>query len=155
MQVAILSGHVGEVVEASTTQFSAQCVTLHEPPPLGCFVKIESGKQSASDPFAKSRIPDNAVFGLVYQAATRSLDPNRRAAAYGLEEDDLRREQPQVYELLVSEFTCLVVGHSRVGQHYSYLPPRPPGIHSRVWMCDDSETAAVSEGFGFVRTVLG
>jgi hypothetical protein len=55
------SEHVGEIIEASTTEFTAECRELHAPPPFGSFVKASLHLDSAAptpdfdheqDPFA-------------------------------------------------------------------------------------------------------
>ena len=76
---------------------------------FGSFVRV--GAYVQSDPFGSATGEDGAIYGLVYQSSTSSHDPNRRASAFGLEEDELEREQPQIYELLATEFSCLIVGH--------------------------------------------
>src|SRR5437588_252226 len=101
----IQSTWIGEVVEAASTQFTAQCARdrLHEPPPFGSFVKIAPAGatlETAEDPFADLSLTEGALFGLVFQASTASIEPNRRAMAFGLAEEELHREQPQLAELL-------------------------------------------------------
>jgi hypothetical protein len=55
---------VGEVIEASTAEFTAQCYELYQIPPLGSLVKTKD--QSLE------------LYGIVYNAATTSLEPGRR-----------------------------------------------------------------------------
>ena len=55
---------VGEVIEASTTEFVAQCYELYQSPPLGSLVKTTD-------------LPVE-LYGIVYNAATTSLEPGRR-----------------------------------------------------------------------------
>lgn len=35
---------IGEVIEASTTEFTAQCYELHQPPPFGSLVEAREGE---------------------------------------------------------------------------------------------------------------
>src|SRR5690242_10333875 len=117
---------LGEIVEASTTRFVAQCPPerLHAPPAFGTFVKVlpsgtdamrageASGKKADrfDDPFADPPAaapsalppgtPEGALYALVFRASTGSAEPGRRPAAYGLDEDALRQEQPQIFDLL-------------------------------------------------------
>src|SRR5262249_50053670 len=120
---------LGEVIEASTTHFVAQCppARLHAPPDFGAFVKVlppghsDCGTPAPSDtenlledPFADPRspepfdlpavTPDGTLYALVFSATTASAEPGRRPAAYGLEETRLREEQPQIFDLLATEF---------------------------------------------------
>ncbi len=52
---------IGEVIEASTGQFVAECYELHSPPPLGSLVKTSDG--------------DVEIYGVVCNAATESIEP--------------------------------------------------------------------------------
>ena len=91
---------VGEVIEASTTEFAAQCYELYQSPPLGSLVKT---RDSSVD-----------LYGIVYNAATTSIEPGRRPLARGKDEvteEEVYRTSPQLLKLLRSEFNALVVGH--------------------------------------------
>jgi hypothetical protein len=174
---------IGEVIEAGTTYFIAECLEvpredvprLCDPPPFGAFVKI--GKPCApenaaapgdeeEDPFAAPASPDPAtigrglppaVYALVCAATTASVEPNRRPSALGYpDEDSLRAEQPQIFELLRTEFSGLLVAYS-TGDRESlrrYLPPVPPRIHSWVSACDAAEVRALTADLGFLRAIL-
>ena len=151
--------YVGEVIEASTTQFAAQCRRdrLHEPPAFGSFVKIAPSSAPAPeeyDPFADVKLPEGALFGIVYHATTASIEPNRRAMAFDLDEEQLHREQPQLLELLVTQFTALMIGHVEAGRMRTYLPPRPPRLHARVQECSNAEICAITQRMDFLRAIL-
>ena len=66
-----LSNRAGEVIEASTTDFVAQCYELYDAPPLGSLVR------TGSDP----------IYGIVHGVATRSMDPARHPIPRGRDED--------------------------------------------------------------------
>jgi hypothetical protein len=171
----------GEVIEASTTRFTAQCPSerLHLPPDFGAFVKILpagvrpplapdalAGHPAPRelDPFADpvpvsapvldAATADSTLYALVYFALTGSIEPGRRAAAYGLEEDELHRQQPQIVALLATEFSALHVGYAQDGRIRSHLPPRPPRLHARVWECTPAEVCALTEDTDFLRPLL-
>lgn len=171
---------IGEIIEAATTAFVAQCLEvprqivpkLYDPPPLGAFVKIGRPRQAApeakevdeeDDPFAlplaSSAAPpsDPAIYALVFAASTSSLEPNRRPSALGFaDEDELSREQPQIFELLRTEFSGLLVAYSEGDGKplRRHLPPRPPRIHSRVYPCDADEIRALTDDLSFLRVIL-
>jgi hypothetical protein len=149
---------IGEVISASTTQFTAHCNQLYEPPALGAFVKIAPTVSRVDpeeeDPFEAPRPQEGALFGIVYHATTGSREPNRKPAAYGLDEASLRREQPQIFELLATEFSCVLIAHVEDGKIRSYLPPRPPRIHSQVSECSSAEVCLLAERRDYMRTLL-
>ena len=140
---------VGEVIESTTTQFKAQCSVLHDPPALGTFARIGD----RPEPFADLG-GDGTIYGLVHWASTASIEPNRRPAAFGLDAESLRREQPQIYELLATDFACLIVGHVESGRLLAYLPPKPPMLHAQVSLCSDSEVCALTERMDYLRAVI-
>ena len=180
---------IGEIIEAGTTAFIAQCLEvprqivsrLYDPPPFGSFVKLCKPDPSPAetpaapkpvsmeedDPFAErpASLPpadtgadlSAAVYALVYGANTSSLEPNRRPSALGFaDEDELRRQQPQIFELLRTEFSGLLVAYAPGDGKplRRHLPPRPPRIHSRVYPCTPDETRLLTEDFGFLRGIL-
>jgi hypothetical protein len=134
---------VGEVVEASTTEFIAQCYELYQIPPLGSLVK--------------TRDLPLELYGIVGHATTTSLEPGRRPIARGKNEDNeeaIYRSSPQLNQLLKSEFHVLVVGHRSGDRVYHYLPPQPARIHSFVYLCPPDEARDFSQSFGFLNILL-
>jgi len=134
---------VGEVVEASTTDFVAQCYELYQSPPLGSLVKTTD-------------LPVE-LYGIVYHAATSSLKPGRRPIARGKDEaseEAIYQSSPQLLKLLRSEFSALVVGHRQGDKLYHYLPPKPARIHSFVHLCPAEEVKEFSQSFGFLSILL-
>ena len=132
--------YIGEVIESSTSQFVAESRELNGAPPFGAFVKTSGA------------IP---VYGLVFNVCTHSIEPNRRATAYGLTEQELRNEQPQIFELLKTEFEAVIVGYGDDRGPRQVLPPQPPGIHSFVLPCTESEVKALTNNGDYLRCILG
>ena len=135
---------IGEVIEASTGQFTAECYELHSPPPLGSLVKTCDG--------------DMEIYGVVCNAATESVDPGRRPIARGREEateDGIYRQNPQLSRLLRTTFEALFVGHSIEKQILHYLPPRPPRIHSFVYLCEAEDVGQFTQSLDFLPILLG
>ena len=183
---------IGEVIEAGTTAFVAQCLEvpreivprLYDPPPFGSFVKIgkptpltveippplgiAGDSAEEDDPFALAFDPPPsqstlgvglppAVYALVYGANTASLEPNRRPSALGFaDEDEMRHQQPQIFELLRTEFSGLLIAYAEGGDKplRRHLPPLPPRIHSRVYPCTPEETRLLTEDLSFLRGLL-
>jgi hypothetical protein len=157
---------------------------LYDPPPFGSFVKIGKptpqdqaadapplgieGDAEEEDPFAQAFEPATpvvsagrglppAVYALVYGANTASLEPNRRPSALGFaDEDEMRLQQPQIFELLRTEFSGLLIAYSEGGDKplRRHLPPLPPRIHSWVYPCSPEETRILTEDLSFLRAIL-
>ena len=68
MALVDVDEHIGEVIESSTSQFLAESCELNGAPPFGSFVKTGCAMP---------------VYGLVFNVCTHSIEPNRRATAYG------------------------------------------------------------------------
>jgi len=139
-----LSSKIGEVIEASTGEFMAQCYELHQPPPFGSLVKAREGEVE--------------IYGVVSRAETTSIEPGRRPIARGreeAEEEDVFRSSPQLARLLRTDFTALVVGHEEGQKLHHYLPPRPAKIHSFVYLCDAEEVEKFSQSLDFLSILVG
>ncbi len=135
---------VGEVVEASTSRFVAQCHELYRAPPLGALVR------SGSD--------GEAVYGVVAEVATRSLDPGRRAMAMGHSAESVEavyERHPQLNRLMSTELEVMVVAHRSGGRMERFLAPSPPRIHDIVYVCGGAELLEVSETLEFLPSLLG
>jgi len=134
---------VGEVIEASTTEFVAQCYELYQSPPLGSLVK--------------TRDESVELYGIVYNATTTSLEPGRRPIARGKDEaseEAIYQSSPQLLKLLRSEFGALVVGHKQGDKLHHYLPPQPARIHSFVYRCEPEEVKEFSQSFDFINVLI-
>ncbi len=134
---------VGEVIEASTTDFVAQCYELYQSPPLGSLVKTRD--QSVE------------LYGIVYNATTASLEPGRRPIARGKDEaseEEIYRASPQLLKLLRSEFSALVVGHRQDDKLFRYLPPKPARIHGFVYLCSPDEVREFGQSFDFLNILI-
>jgi hypothetical protein len=131
--------YIAEVVESSTAEIVAECRALNASPPFGTFVRI------VSEPVS---------FGAVFNIATRSLDPTRRPTAYGKTEEELRLEQPQIFELLRTEFHAVLVGFQEGKTMRQSLPPQPPRLHSFVYASDKEEVRAFTSSPDYLRILL-
>jgi hypothetical protein len=138
-----LSDRVGEVIEASTTEFVAECYELYELPPLGSLVSVGDA--------------DETTFGIVYHATTVSVEPGRHPIARGKDEateEGIYKSSPQLEKLLRSEFSALVVGHGNGNVINQYLPPKPAHIHSFVYLCPPEQVRDFSRSFDFLNLLL-
>ncbi len=134
---------IGEIIEASSTEFTAECYELYQSPPLGSLVRARDGETD--------------LYGIVYHAATGSLEPGRRPLARGRDEaseEDIYRASPQLLKLLRSEFSVLVAGHRRGKKFNHYLPPRPARIHGFVYRCGAEETREFGQSYDFLGILV-
>ena len=126
---------IAEVIEASTTQFTAQCYDLYELPPLGSLVRTGD------------------IYGIVFNAATTSLEPGRKPLARGKDEateEAVYESSPQLTKLLRSEFEAVAVGFKDGDIVHHYLPPQPAKIHAFVYLCQPDEVKEFGQSFGFL-----
>ncbi|MDZ4151763.1 HAS-barrel domain-containing protein [Methylicorpusculum sp.] len=107
-----------EVIESSLYGFLAQSWRWDQPPTFGSLVTVEGKKRT--------------IFGIVQQIQTGSSDSQRQAFAYQKTHEELLREQPQIFELLKTSFSCLTLGYQEKGRITYQLAPEPPLIHSFV-----------------------
>jgi hypothetical protein len=140
---------IAEVIESSTTRFTAGAYELLTAPSFGGLVR------------AVSRTTDLAIYGLVYEIRTGSKDPGGRAVVRGrtysgreLFDAEIYFENPDLAEVLQTEFSALTVGFSEAGQTYHYLPPQPPPVHYSVYPCDAAELERFSSDYDYFRSVL-
>ena len=139
---AALGNRLGEVVEASTGDFSVQCYELYEAPPLGALVRCSD---------------DSPIYGVVGQVATTSLDSARRPIARGRREDSeeaVYRSNPQLERLLRTEFRALVVGHALDSRIMRFLAPGPPRIHAFVYSCVGDDVREFTSSLEFLPLLL-
>ena len=130
---------IAEVIEASTTRFTAQCYDLYGLPPLGSLVRTGD------------------IYGIVSYAGTSSLEPGRKPLARGRDEATeaaVYTSSPQLARLLRSEFTAVAVGFKDGDTLWYYLPPRPAKIHAFVYLCQPDEVREFSRSFGFLDILI-
>ena len=110
--------HFAEVIESSLHDWKAQCWQWDNFPSFGSIITIKSGLHT--------------LFGIVHQIQMGSMDPTRSPFPYQKTQEELMREQPQIFEFLKTTFSCITIGYSERGKMYYLLSPQPPKIHSFV-----------------------
>ena len=139
-QTGAAPARLGEIVEASTTRIRAVATQPFAPPAFGSFVRTSSDERT--------------TYAVVAHVEHASLDPSRRAIPLGRTWDELRREQPQVLELLTTEFEAMCVAFAEDdGAVHAYLPPVPPRVHDFVTACGADEVRELTGDLTFVRTL--
>jgi len=107
-----------EIIDSSLQGWLAQSWHWNNFPQFGSLVMVET----------KKRI----IFGIVHQIQTGSMEPMRYPFPYQKTEEELLREQPQIFEFLKTTFSCLAIGYQEKGHIYYLAAPEPPQIHSFV-----------------------
>ena len=132
--------YLAEVIESTTTTFTAQTRELHGSPPFGAFVKVGAAP---------------TCLAMIYEIVTGSVDTSRRPVAYGKTEAELRLEQPQIFELLRTEFHAQIVGYADDAGMHQRIPPQPPRLHSFVYACTTADMQTFTRQFDYFRTLVG
>ncbi len=139
----------GEIIESTTTWFTAAAYQLLEAPAFGSLVR------------AQTRTNGMTIYGLVYEIRTGSREPGGRAIMRGrtytgrtFYNEEIYQEHPDLIEVLQTEFSAITVGFAEHNQLYQYLPPHPPPVHYSVYECSTDELASFTTRCDFFRSVL-
>lgn len=133
---------IAEVIESSTRELVAEVYDGAEVPAFGSWVRVEP---------ADGRV----LYGLVSHVERSSLEPNRKAVAFGKTKDELQREMPQVMALLRTTFRAQVIAYEEAdGTVRQTLPPRPAGIHDFAYACSDDHVRRLGYPYDFLRTLV-
>ncbi len=111
-----------EVIQSSLDTFVAQCWDWEIFPKFGSLVYT-------SHNLLKKRI---TIIGTVTDISTGSIDPIRSPFTYKKTEEELKKEQPQIFEFLKTSFTVKVLGYKENNNINYILPPVPAKIHTFV-----------------------
>lgn len=117
-----------EVIESCLDHYTAQCWKWDNFPTFGSLVQIQNTHKT--------------IFGVISHIQTGSIDPTRSPFPYQKTEDELRAEQPQIFEFLKTSFRVQIVGYNDhiINQLCYVLPPAPCKIHAFVQECTGETT---------------
>ena len=136
---------VGEVVEASTTEFLAQALQLDSAPPFGAFVEVAADEALT-------------IYGVVGYVQTAGIDPGSRAIMRGhgdVRDERIYAENPDLPLVLRTTFRALVVGFAEhAGKAYQFLPPRPPRLHYSVFTCHAATVREFTKELDYLQAML-
>ncbi len=118
----ICSDFFAEVIESSLDNFLAQCWQWDFFPEFGSLIQAKS--------------EDKIILGCVTQIQTGSMDPMRYPFAYQKTEEELIKEQPQIFEFLKTTFKVQVLGSFQEEKIFYTIPPKPCKIHSFIKKAD-------------------
>jgi hypothetical protein len=142
---------IGEVLSARITSYVAEAWRPEA---------LETGDLSSCRPqfgsFLKSRSEDRGltVYGVVYDIVTGPQDQLHKPAALQKTRSQLKKEQPQIFLLLKTEWLVAPVAYRLSGRCCGGLPPLPPEVHDFVYPLEPEELAEASENLEFLRMLL-
>ena len=130
---------IAEIVESCTNQFVAEVSRGAEIPAFGSWVHVPT--------------PDGReVYAVVSHVEIGSIEPGRRAVAFGKTTDELRKEMPHVLELLRTTFRAQVLAFKDArGVLRQTLPPFPADIHGFVYPCTEDQVRVLGSPYDFLR----
>lgn len=133
---------IAEVIASQTRMFTAQLLRDQTPPALGTWIKVE-------------RTDGILIWGVVYSIESASIEPSRQVEAFGKPREALMREMPQVFELIRTYVSVLILGYETPdGQIRQTLPPHPPELHDFVTRISDADVMRMQQPFDFLRTLM-
>ena len=119
------NNHFAEVIESALHYFLAQSWQWDVTPLFGSLIVAQTGTRT--------------IFGLVHQVQTGSADSTHQPIAYQKTEEELKRDQPQIFEFLRTTFSCIIIGYQEKERIFSMLGPEPVKIHTMVRLAMDDE----------------
>lgn len=132
----------GEIIEAGTREFLAECYDLYCAPSFGSLVK--------------TRGEGTDIYAIVYNTMTASREPGRTTVALGRKESDeadIYNSHPQLSKLLRTCFKAVVVGYREGPSVRQFLPASTPRVHGFVFQCDKTEVKDFGKSFDFLSLV--
>ena len=107
-----------EILESNISHFTAQTWQWNAIPEFGSLVTATSNNRT--------------IFAIIYDIKTGPIDPIRQPVPYQKTEQELLQEQPQIFEFLSTQFSCIAIGYFENNQFFYNLPPQPPKMHTFV-----------------------
>ncbi len=130
-----------EVIESSLSGWTGQCWQWDMCPSFGSLVTISTRVRT--------------LFGLVYEITTGSMDPGRYPCVYQKTQEELRAEQPQIFEFLKTTFSSMIVGYQQ-GESLIYMrSPEPPAIHAFIGQVTVVEASQFFASDRFLHLIFG
>ena len=113
-----------EILESSITTFTAQAWQWDAVLEFGSLVTATSNGRM--------------IFAIIYDIVTGPTDSIRQPVAYQKTQEELVREQPQIFEFLTTSFSCVAIGYADQSNNLHSmqilynLPPQPAKMHTFV-----------------------
>lgn len=139
------SERLGEVIETTTTGFTAESDQLHLLPDLGALVRV-GGRSSQP-----------SYYGVVAFGETGGLDTSRRAVRRGgggIQDEEVYQRHPELEHVLRTVFSVAVVGFAAGAGYQHMLPAQPVPLHYSVHPCTRDEVSAFCENPRYLPMLL-
>jgi hypothetical protein len=133
--------YFAEIIESSLENWIAQSWQWDQFPIFGSVLIVENEKRK--------------LFAIVHQIQTGSMDSSRQPFAYKKTEEELKKEQPQIYEFLRTTFSCLILGYQDNEDVFHALAPKPAKIHSFVRNATDQEISNFFRNSQYLQVLFG
>lgn len=116
---------------------------------------ITVGSDPSFGSFLKSRSEEVrlTVYGVVYDIITGPRDLHHKPMALQMTRAELRKEQPQIFSLLKTEWHVACIAYHDGKKIVPGLPPLPPEVHDFVFPLEREEVVQVTENLEFLRLV--
>ena len=132
-----------EIIESCLDHFTAQCWQWDNFPTFGSLVHVDGKEQ--------------IIFGCVTDIQTGSMDPLRYPFPYQKTEEELHKEQPQIFEFLKTTFKVQILGYidKKDSSRVLYLlPPKPCKIHAFIHSSLPETQQLFFQKFDFLNLVF-
>jgi hypothetical protein len=129
-----------EVIESALGYFVAQSWEWDDFPEFGSLVEVENNGLTH--------------IGCVTNINTGSIDPMRTPFPYKKTEEELRSEQPHIFEFLKTTYNVISLGYC-IGEKTVYrLPLKPCKIHSFASHCSNEFSFRFLQGGEFLNVLF-
>lgn len=129
-----------EVIEGNLSSWTGQSWKWDNIPEFGSLVITTSNQIK--------------MYGIVCNIQTGSSDPVRKPIAYQKTEEELLRDQPQIFEFLQTKFNCIAVGYEQNDSIFYHIPSQPAKIHSFIYKADSNEYKAFFSNNQFLNILF-
>lgn len=133
-----MNNYFGEIVVSSLTSWTIQCWDLEGYPNFGSLIQADyNGNQN---------------FGIVCDIQTGPKDANRTPFSFGKTIEQLKQEQPHIFQLLHSMVTCIPIGYFQEDAVIREIPKRPAPIHTFTKICPPHTMKKFFDNASWVNT---
>jgi len=132
-----------EIIESSLDHVTAQCWQWDNFPKFGSLVQVDTKEQ--------------IILGCVTEIQTGSMDPLRYPFPYQKTEEELYKEQPQIFEFLKTTFKIQILGYidKKDSSRVLYLlPPKPCKIHAFIYPSSLATQELFFQKFDFLNLIF-